>query len=660
MPSTKSSGRTPLGDHEQKQLYTDRVSNEQQVQKTLTEHFSSSKIGVKGRALDDLPGSSPSKRIKQSHSLEDLEHHAQTIRTLRAGDMYNFSASPRKSSSEAIDLTTSPNASPMRKMVQNGVSRSSNLAPSNGPKKLVVKNLKRGSGTHPDQYYSDVWKRLDACLTGIFQSENVAYSKETLYNEVMIVCRQNKAPELYQELQNKFTTHVRQHIRSPLEEGLSMMSNVEILSAVIKAWATWSEELELIRSIFFFLDRSYLLHAGLPSIKEMGINRFQALIFEDKSTRVKVLQGACDLMKSERAQEASRESMTLLQDAIKMFHTLAVYNRYFEPKVLAESQEFYSLWTEQTSGSTDLAGYVDMCEKLMCLEMRRCDAWGLDATTKRQLELYLEEILIEEREKRLLNMEDIGGLLAQDRADSLHQLYLLLQRRQLGQKLRSGFECYIVKEGSEIVFDEAREQEMVIRLLNFKKKLDRIWEQAFEKHIDLGHALREAFETFINKSKRSNMTWGTDNPKPGEMIAKYVDMVLKDGAKAMKVPGIGGADTTKVIEQDHEASSEDEDTEITKQLDQVLDLFRFVHGKAVFEAFYKRDLARRLLLGRSASSDAEKSMLTRLKSGIISHVKLLTLSLTVTLQNVVLVLRIIRNRCSRILRWPEKRLARTR
>ena len=59
----------------------------------------------------------------------------------------------------------------------------------------------------------------------------------------------------------------------------------------------------------------------------------------------------------------------------------------------------------------------------------------------------------------------------------------------------------------------------------------------------------------------------------------------------------------------------DEDTEITRSLDQVLDLFRFVHGKAVFEAFYKRDLARRLLLGRSASSDAEKSMLVRLKSG---------------------------------------------
>jgi hypothetical protein len=40
-------------------------------------------------------------------------------------------------------------------------------------------------------------------------------------------------------------------------------------------------------------------------------------------------------------------------------------------------------------------------------------------------------------------------------------------------------------------------------------------------------------------------------------------------------------------------------------------------GKDVFEAFYKRDLAKRLLLGKSASIDAEKSMLSKLKTGEI-------------------------------------------
>ena len=38
-------------------------------------------------------------------------------------------------------------------------------------------------------------------------------------------------------------------------------------------------------------------------------------------------------------------------------------------------------------------------------------------------------------------------------------------------------------------------------------------------------------------------------------------------------------------------------------------------GKDVFEAFYKKDLAKRLLLSKSASYDAEKSMLLKLKQG---------------------------------------------
>jgi len=44
----------------------------------------------------------------------------------------------------------------------------------------------------------------------------------------------------------------------------------------------------------------------------------------------------------------------------------------------------------------------------------------------------------------------------------------------------------------------------------------------------------------------------------------------------------------------------------------------FIHnaaGKDVFEAFYKKDLAKRLLVGKSASVDAEKSMLSKLKQG---------------------------------------------
>jgi hypothetical protein len=43
---------------------------------------------------------------------------------------------------------------------------------------------------------------------------------------------------------------------------------------------------------------------------------------------------------------------------------------------------------------------------------------------------------------------------------------------------------------------------------------------------------------------------------------------------------------------------------------------RLSAGKDVFEAFYKKDLAKRLLMGKSASVDAEHSMLSKLKQGM--------------------------------------------
>jgi cullin-4 len=195
-------------------------------------------------------------------------------------------------------------------------------------------------------------------------------------------------------------------------------------------------------------------------------------------------------------------------------------------------------------------------------------------------------------------------------------VYDLLDIQSLGEKLRAPFMKWVEDTGTAIVFDEKDQDNMVVNLLTLKRQLDTIWKDAFQRNVSIGHGLREAFETFMNKTKKSNTTWNTDNSKPGEMIAKYVDMLLRGGAKA--IPAALSRKSEKPAgrtDADDEDAVFDEDSEVNNQLDQVLDLFRFVHGKAVFEAFYKKDLARRLLMGKSASADAELSMLARLKTG---------------------------------------------
>ena len=353
------------------------------------------------------------------------------------------------------------------------------------------------------------------------------------------------------------------------------------------------------------------MHSGKPSLEETSKVLFRDHVFSDKTLNPRILEGASDLIANDRKEGSHQFDDNLFQEAINMFHVLAVYTRVFEPKMLAESQKFFFEWAKEQIVANDLAGYVEECHILIDREMLRCDRFKLEPTTKEDLQTQIDTFLIADQENELVKPQDVSNLMIHQDLDSLRQLYTLLGRKGLAERLRPPFEAFINAKGSEIVFDEERENDMVTRLLEFKIKLDAIWEHAFSRHEGLGHSLREAFESFINKTKKSNMTWGTDNPKPGEMIAKYVDMILKGGVKA--IPGSKSASVANDEDMDNEEI--DEDAYISKQLDQVLDLFRFVHGKAVFEAFYKRDLARRLLMGRSASADAEKSMLTRLKSG---------------------------------------------
>jgi cullin-4 len=113
-----------------------------------------------------------------------------------------------------------------------------------------------------------------------------------------------------------------------------------------------------------------------------------------------------------------------------------------------------------------------------------------------------------------------------------------------------------------------------------KAAMDDVMAEAFQRDENFGNTLKEAFEQFINQ--RQN--------KPAELIAKFIDSELRAGKKGQT------------------------EEELETTLDKALILFRYISGKDVFEAFYKKDLAKRLLLGRSASNDAEKAMIGKLKA----------------------------------------------
>ena len=77
-----------------------------------------------------------------------------------------------------------------------------------------------------------------------------------------------------------------------------------------------------------------------------------------------------------------------------------------------------------------------------------------------------------------------------------------------------------------------------------------------------------------------------------EQLAKFLDFHLK------KSSGTAGLS----------------DTMLEELISDVIQIFRYVKTKDMFEEFYQRGLCRRLLLKKSASYEAEKSMIMKLKT----------------------------------------------
>lgn len=310
--------------------------------------------------------------------------------------------------------------------------------------------------------------------------------------------------------------------------------------------------------------------------RDLGLELFRDHIAINATVQARTVEGILMLVEKERNGETV--DRTLLKSLLRMFSDLQIYKDAFEGKFLGATKTLYLAEGNRKMNELDVPEYLKHVDKRLAEENDRLLHY-LDQSTKHQLIVTVERQLLAEHISGILQ-KGLDQLLEENRTADLSLLYSLFNRVKNGTiDLCQTFNAYIKKKGKTLVIDPEKDKTMVQDLLDYKDKMDHIVQNCFERNEKFSNSLREAFEFFVNQ--RSN--------KPAELIAKYVDMKLRAGNK--------------------EATEE----ELENILDKIMVLFRFIHGKDVFEAFYKKDLAKRLLVGKSASVDAEKSMLSKLK-----------------------------------------------
>eukprot|EP00761_Pharyngomonas_kirbyi_P014490 gb/GECH01014520.1/.p1 GENE.gb/GECH01014520.1/~~gb/GECH01014520.1/.p1 ORF type:complete len:769 (+),score=194.98 gb/GECH01014520.1/:1-2307(+) len=452
-------------------------------------------------------------------------------------------------------------------------SRRVNTKQSDAPKKLKIQPFKVKPKV-PENFETDTWNKLKNAIDAIYNKKGGQTSREELYKAVRDLCIHKKSENLFNNLKEQLQKHTGEKLNQLSSKNTDSES---FLTNLKNIWEDHCEQMILIRNIFLYLDRTYVMqNSSVRSLWDMGLEFFRKYVVLEPEIEKKCINDLLQLIRQER--EGEQLDRSLIKTLISMLVSLNIYVSHFEQKLINNTKEFYYDEGKRCVEQYQTSEYLIHVESRLRDENDRVTKY-LDSSTRKSLISVVEEELIL-RHVEFIVSRGFDDLVEAQKISDLRRMYVLFSKVNRLPDIKTAFNTYIKKAGKNIVMDKERDDSMVTSLLEFKNKMDVVYQESFHKDEAYKYSIREGFEAVLN----------TRENKPAELIAKFIDKKLKTG---------------------HRGETEEE---MEQTLEKVLNLFRFINGKDVFEAFYKKDLAKRLLLGRSASLDAEKLMIAKLKS----------------------------------------------
>uniref|UniRef100_A0A6B2KYG7 Cullin-4 n=1 Tax=Arcella intermedia TaxID=1963864 RepID=A0A6B2KYG7_9EUKA len=430
----------------------------------------------------------------------------------------------------------------------------------------------------PDNYEDNTWSILQNAVSAVNNKQPVNTGFEELYKYVEDLVDHQMSENLYRRLEKEIEQHTVNELKK-LMEATENTSSERFLVIINNSWSDFCQQLLLIRQIFLVLDRKFALQRqDIKSIWDLGLSLFSKHIASITEIDEKLRAGLFSVIESDRRGETVDK--VLIKSLLRMQTSLQMYEKHFEKSFLAATATFYERESERYIEEFQVAEFLKHFEDRIEEENQRV-IWYLDEATRKPLIHIVENVTLAKHADSLIE-KGYDALMDGDKIDSLKRMYSLFSRVDALGKIKDAWNGYIKKRGGEIILDEQNDKTIVDNLLNFKIRMDTILKTSFNSDDEFLLSLREAFEYFINLRQNA----------PAELLAKFLDSKLRVGK------------STKVLSE----------LELETLQDRVMEVFRFINGKDVFEAFYKKDLAKRLLLGKSTSVDGEKAMISKLKT----------------------------------------------
>lgn len=431
-----------------------------------------------------------------------------------------------------------------------------------------------------ERLVNQIWEQLKNAIIEIQKKNNSGLSFEELYRSAYTLVLQKHGERLYAGTKALVCEHMIR-IRNSIVENL----NNKFLSYLNSCWKDHQTAMVMIRDILMYMDRVYVGQQKLDSVYKMGMTVFCNLVLRHNVIREHLQKTLLDMVRRERRGEVISRSQ--IRDACQMFvqlgaGSLRVYLEDFEQPFLEQSREFYRAESENfLAENTSASLYIKKVEQRIEEEIKRAHHY-LDPSTEAKIVAVLEEELVSRHMETIVGMENSGltYLLTQDRFDDIAAMYSVLCRAEEGPKIMSQYiSQYLREQGRNIVRDTGalNPQQYIQDLLQLRDRANDLLVRALNNQTIFRNQINSDFEYFINLNARSP-----------EFLSLFIDEKLKRGTKGMA------------------------DQDVDAVFDRCIVLFRYLQEKDVFEGYYKKHLAKRLLLSKSQSDDQEKIMISKL------------------------------------------------
>ncbi|GAA5805708.1 hypothetical protein HPULCUR_011232 [Helicostylum pulchrum] len=442
---------------------------------------------------------------------------------------------------------------------------------------IVIANAKPSRAQQlPETFFKSSWETQQKLLKEIFEdTQSIQINYITASKSLESLCRYGKSKEIFDKLKIEIENHVERMKKDLLSKPL----NDNILGRLKHCWNTFCSQLAIIRNVFMELDRSFILpNTKFTSIIQLGKHIFSTTIMDSTKFRNVVVAEVLNLIKLDRDSNQDVD-IKLIQSILQMLIELSYYTSEFETKFLSSTNTYYAEESNTLINKLDTPSYIQHVYQRRSQEINDRIKLYLDVHTKQALANVVTNQLVYSKTELIIK-KGFDQMMQDNQMKPLKIFYDLLVSNPKISLLRHAFGEYIKTRGVSLIKNPLVDTNMVVEVLKFKTTLDNILKNCFDNDKLFQNALKESFEYFMN----------TRGNKPAEMIARFVDSKLKISAKKRVA-----------------------DTDIST-LDQVLELFRYIQGKDAFETYYKRFLAKRLLMDRSVSTELENHVLEKLKA----------------------------------------------